>query len=58
MAKKGQRINIKLVCTEPGGKKHAYYTTKNRVNVKDKLERKRFNPYLGRHAVYEEKKLK
>lgn len=57
MAKKGNRINIKLKSTKSG---HCYYTTKNRVNTKDKLQLKKFDPTPGikKQVTYEEKKIK
>lgn len=58
MAKKGQRIYIKLVCVEEGGRKHTYYSTKNRINSTESLKLKKFNPYLKRPANYEERKMK
>lgn len=55
MAKKGNRINIKLKSTKSG---HCYYGTKNRVNSKDKLKVKKFDPIVKEHVEYEERKLK
>lgn len=55
MAKKGNRIKIKLKSTKSG---HSYYTTKNRVQTTDKLKLKKFDPILKEHVDYEEKKIK
>jgi large subunit ribosomal protein L33 len=53
MAKKGKRHHIILESTESG---HAYHTTKNKENTKDKLEIKKYDPVLRKHATYKEKK--
>lgn len=55
MAKKGNRINIKFKSTASG---HCYYSTKNRVNSKDKMEVKKFDPVVKKHVEYKEAKLK
>jgi len=50
MAKKGNRIQVILECTEhktsgvPGTSR--YITTKNKKNTPDRLEIKKFNPIL------------
>jgi large subunit ribosomal protein L33 len=54
MAKKGNRIIIKLVNKKTGT---AYYTTKNRVNVTEKLEMKKFDPKTGKHETFKEAKV-
>lgn len=54
MAKKGNRQIIKLVNKETGT---AYYVTKNRVNVTDKLKLKKFDPKKGAHAWFDETKV-
>lgn len=55
MAKKGNRIYIKFKSTESG---HCYFSTKNRVNSKDKLKVKKFDPVVKRHVEYVETKIK
>ena len=55
MAKKGNRIKIKMKSSESG---HCYYTTKNRVNTKDKLEIQKHDPIAKKHAIYKEAKIK
>lgn len=55
MAKKGNRINIKMKSTKSG---HCYYTTKNRVNSPDKMEIKKFDPFIKEQVTYTEKKIK
>lgn len=60
MAKKskGNRIQVILECTEqknsgvPGISR--YITTKNRKNTPDRLELKKYNPYLRRVTVHKE----
>jgi len=58
MAKKGNRIQVILDCTEhktsgvPGTSR--YITTKNKKNTPDRLEIKKFNPILKRVTVHKE----
>jgi large subunit ribosomal protein L33 len=58
MAKKGNRIQVILECTEhknsgkPGISR--YITTKNRKNTPDRLELKKFNPTLKKVTVHRE----
>ena len=58
MAKKGNRIQVILECTEhkdsgmPGTSR--YVTTKNRKNTPDRMEIKKFNPVLRRYTVHKE----
>ena len=53
MAKKGNRIQVILECTEhknsgvPGTSR--YITTKNKKNTPDRLEIKKFNPILKKY---------
>jgi large subunit ribosomal protein L33 len=53
MAKKGKRHHIILESTESG---HCYHTTKNKDNTKDKIEIKKYDPHIRKHATYKEKK--
>lgn len=55
MAKKGNRQIIKLANKKTGT---AYYVTKNRVNVPDKLEMKKFDPKTKKHEKFVEVKMK
>jgi len=55
MAKKGNRQIIKLINKQTGT---AYYITKNRVNVTEKLELKKFDKKTNKHEVFVEVKLK
>ena len=58
MAKKGNRDQVILECTEqkesgvPGMSR--YITTKNKKNTPDRLERKKYNPFLKRDTVNRE----
>jgi large subunit ribosomal protein L33 len=58
MAKKGNRIQVILECTEqkntdvPGMSR--YITTKNRKNTTARMELKKFNPYLRKVTVHKE----
>jgi large subunit ribosomal protein L33 len=54
MAKKGARVIITLECTEAKkeGKPASRYTTmKNKQNTTERLEIKKYNPFLKRHTV-------
>ena len=55
MAKKskGQRIQVKLRSTESG---HMYLTSKNRRNDPQRLELKKYDPFVRRHVIYRETK--
>jgi large subunit ribosomal protein L33 len=58
MAKKGNRIQVILECTEhkesgvPGMSR--YITTKNRKNTPDRLELKKYNSVLKKYTVHKE----
>lgn len=56
--KKGNRKQVILECTEQKNSGVAgmsrYHTSKNRRNTPDKLELKKYNPYLKRHTVHKE----
>ena len=58
MAKKGNRIQVILECTEhkTTGKAGTsrYITTKNRKNTTDRLELKKYNPVLKKYTVHKE----
>ncbi len=58
MAKKGNRIQVILECTEHKTTGVAgtsrYITTKNKKNTPDRLEIKKFNPILKRETVHKE----
>ena len=46
------RDKIKLVSTAGTG--HFYTTTKNKKNTPERLERKKYNPYLKRVTLHRE----
>ena len=48
MAKKGNRVQVILECMS------RYITTKNKKNTPDRLERKKYNPYLKRVTLHRE----
>ena len=58
MAKKGNRIQVILECTEqkesgvPGISR--YITTKNRKNTPERMELKKFNPCLNKMTIHRE----
>jgi large subunit ribosomal protein L33 len=58
MAKKGNRIQVILECTEQKGSGVAgmsrYVTTKNRKNTTARMELKKYNPFMKKHTVHKE----
>lgn len=58
MAKKGNRVQVILECTEqkttgvPGMSR--YVTTKNRKNTPGRMELKKFNSFLRRYTMHKE----
>jgi large subunit ribosomal protein L33 len=58
MAKKGNRVQVILECTEhkesgqPGMSR--YITTKNKKNTTERLEMKKFNPVLRKVTLHKE----
>ncbi|MCC6721955.1 MAG: 50S ribosomal protein L33 [Bacteroidia bacterium] len=58
MAKKGNRIQVILECTEhknsgkPGTSR--YITTKNKKNTTERIELKKFNRILNKKTVHKE----
>ena len=58
MAKKGNRVQVILECTEQKESGVAgmsrYVTTKNKKNTPDLLERNKYNPYLKRVTLHRE----
>jgi large subunit ribosomal protein L33 len=53
MASKGNRQHIILDSTESG---HSYHSTKNKRNTSEKVEIKKYDPVIKKHALYKEKK--
>jgi large subunit ribosomal protein L33 len=59
MAKKDARTIVILECTEAkkeGKPASRYSTTKNKHNSAERLEMKKYNPFLRRHTVHKEVK--
>tara|TARA_R110002050_G_scaffold30928_3_gene79154 strand:- start:15887 stop:16069 length:183 start_codon:yes stop_codon:yes gene_type:complete len=58
MAKKGNRVQVILECTEHKESGMAgtsrYVSTKNKKNSPDRMELKKYNPILKRHTVHKE----
>jgi len=58
MAKKGNRIQVILECTEHKGTGVAgmsrYITTKNKKNTAERIELKKYNPYLRKMTIHKE----
>jgi len=58
MAKKGNRIQVILECTEHKATGMAgmsrYITTKNRKNTTERIELKKYNPVLKKYTVHKE----
>lgn len=58
MAKKGNRIQVILECTEhknsglAGMSRHI--TTKNRKNTTERIELKKYNPIMRKYTVHKE----
>ena len=58
MAKKGNRVQVILECTEhkatgkPGTSR--YVTTKNKKNTIDRIELKKYNPILRKYTLHKE----
>lgn len=53
MAKKGNRMIVKLRSSESG---HMYYTFKNRRNDTNRLELMKYDPIVRKHVLYKETK--
>lgn len=58
MAKKGNRVQVILECTEQKDSGVAgmsrYITTKNKKNTTERLELKKFNPFLRKITTHKE----
>ena len=58
MAKKGNRVQVILECTEhkatgkPGTSR--YVTTKKKKNTTDRMELKKYNPILRKYTLHKE----
>ncbi|MEE1285488.1 MAG: 50S ribosomal protein L33 [Ruminobacter sp.] len=56
MASKGGREKIRL--NSSAGTGHFYTTTKNKRNMPEKMEIKKFDPVVRKHVIYKEGKIK
>jgi large subunit ribosomal protein L33 len=58
MAKKGNRIQVILECTEQKGSgvpgMSRYVTVKNRKNTTARMELKKYNPFMKKHTLHKE----
>ena len=58
MAKKGNRVQVILECTEHKNSGLAgmsrYITTKNRKNTTERIELKKYNPVMKKYTVHKE----
>jgi large subunit ribosomal protein L33 len=58
MAKKGNRVQVILECTEhkTSGKRGTsrYITTKNKKNTPDRMEIKKYNSTLKKYTIHKE----
>ena len=58
MAKKGNRVQVILECTEHKESgmlgMSRYITTKNKKNTTERLELKKYNPVLKKYTVHKE----
>jgi large subunit ribosomal protein L33 len=55
MAKKGNRLQVILECTEAPGTSR-YHTVKNVRNTTERVELKKYNRTLRKHTLHREKK--
>jgi large subunit ribosomal protein L33 len=53
---KAARDKIKLVSSANTG--HYYTTTKNKRNMPDKMQMKKYDPVVRKHVIYKEAKIK
>ena len=54
---KGNRVIVTMECTEArelGVPPSRYTTTKNKKTTPQRLEKKKYNPFLRRHTVHKE----
>ena len=58
MAKKGNRVQVILECTEQKGSgvpgMSSYITTKNKKNTAERIELKKYNPYMRKVTLHKE----
>jgi large subunit ribosomal protein L33 len=53
MARGGKRIQVKLKSTESS---YCYYTTKNKTKTPQRLEFRKYDPFVRRHVIFKEAK--
>ena len=54
---KGPRVTVTLECTEArkeGNSPSRYTTTKNKKTTPERIEMKKYNPFLRRHTLHKE----
>mgnify|MGYP000146964362 CR=1 FL=1 len=54
---KGNRVIVTLECTEArkiGKSPSRYTTTKNKKTMPERLELKKYNPFLRKHTIHKE----
>ncbi len=54
MAKNDKRPIIKMKSTEGSG--YTYVTRKSKVNTRERLELKKFDPILRKHVIFKEER--
>ena len=58
MARKGNRVQVILECTEQKGTNipgmSRYITTKNKKNTPERVELKKYNPYMRKITLHKE----
>jgi len=58
MAKKGNRVQVILECTEQKGSgvpgMSRYISTKNKKNTPERIELKKYNPYMRKVTLHKE----
>ena len=58
MAKRGNRVQVILECTEQKGSgvpgMSRYITTKNKRNTTERIELKKYNPHMKKVTVHKE----
>ena len=58
MAKKGNRVQVNLECTEHKNSGESgtsrYITSKNKKNTPERMELKKYNPILKKYTVHKE----
>jgi large subunit ribosomal protein L33 len=50
-AKKGNLVRVRLKSTESS---YCYYTVKNKRNMPNKMELKKYDPFVRKHVLFKE----